>query len=71
MQCVQAQQRKLLVTQTPTPTTPSTAAAADLNAGDTRQQRKQALRREECARRSLRFLPEQVMRPIYERAGLL
>ncbi|RQO60493.1 hypothetical protein DBR47_09040 [Paucibacter sp. KBW04] len=34
------------------------------------QQRLQ-LRAEECARRGVRFLPAQVMRPLYEKAGLI
>lgn len=47
------------------------AEAAQAESQHRRQQQRQLLLREECVKRGLRFLPEQVMRPIYERAGLL
>jgi hypothetical protein len=44
-----------------------------VNAGTEAQRsdRRQQLFAEQCAKRGVRFLPAQVMRPIYEREGLL
>ena len=44
---------------------------ADAGPETQRSHRRHLLLTEQCAKRGVRFLPAQVMRPIYEREGLL
>ncbi|MBT9495392.1 MAG: hypothetical protein IV107_24225 [Paucibacter sp.] len=59
----------------PTPTNPiknlGPAGSSASSAADQARQRREQLHAQECARRGLRFLPVQVMRPIFEREGLM
>jgi hypothetical protein len=53
------------------PNTAHLGKKANAGAEAQRSDRRQQLLAEQCAKRGVRFLPAQVMRPIYEREGLL